>query len=144
MQDLSDDDAAMAAVLRTTRTIAMVGASANASRPSHGVMRYLLDVGYTVIPVTPKPEPIHGINPVPSLEAAAKQAGGYLDMVDVFRDPSALPQVVHDTIATGAAILWTQLGVVDEGALHRAIANGIGVVSDRCIKVEHARLIGAP
>ncbi len=138
--DITGDDAAMQALLTTTRRVAVVGASADPSRASNAIVRYLLDHGYDVVPVTPKEEPIHGLTPAPDL-AAAKESGP-VDIVDVFRRPSALPDVIEEAIAIDAPAMWFQLGVVHD-SIHRAVGHGMEVVVDRCIKIEHARLIAS-
>lgn len=127
-------------LLARTRTIAMVGASPDAWRPSHGIMRRLQAAGYRVVPVNPTRagETLHGETIVPSLA----EAGSGIDLVNVFRRPDALAQVVADTAAAGIPAIWTQLGVRDEVAAERADAAGLAFVMDRCISVEHRRLLG--
>lgn len=124
-------------VLRTTRRIALVGASAKPWRPSHGVMRFLLDRGYDVTPVNPglDGQQIHSRTVVARLDDAAP-----LDMVDVFRNSAHAGRVVDDAIRLGARVIWMQLGVVDEAAAARARAAGITVVMDRCPVIEERRL----
>lgn len=125
-----------------TRTIAMVGASANPLRPSYTVFSYLrrqpeLDVS----PINPALEHIDGVKAYPSLAAYAAE-NGPPDVVDVFRRPSELMGVVHEAIAVGAKALWLQYGVIDPDAIALADVSGLDVVVDRCLKVEHARFRG--
>jgi predicted CoA-binding protein len=130
------------ALLERTTTIAMVGASDNALRPSYTVFSYLrTQTPYRVTPINPKLESIDGVTAFPTLAAYAAQ-NGPPDVVDVFRRPSDAVSVVDDAIATGARALWFQYGVVNEEAIARADAAGLTVVVDRCIKVEYARWCG--
>lgn len=131
-----DDD--IRALLRQTQRIAMVGASNKPDRPSYGVMRFLLDQGYEVIPVNPvlAGQTIHGQMVVAQLADIAPP----VDMVDIFRASDAAGAVVDEAIAHGAQSVWMQLGVVDAAAAARAEAAGLNVVMDRCPKIEIARL----
>ena len=131
-----DDD--IRALLRQTQRIAMVGASNKPDRPSYGVMRFLLDQGYEVIPVNPvlAGQTIHGQMVVAQLADIAPP----VDMVDIFRASDAAGAVVDEAIAHGAQSVWMQLGVVDAAAAVRAEAAGLSVVMDRCPKIEIARL----
>jgi uncharacterized protein len=130
-------DAAIRAILETTRRIALVGASAKPWRPSHGVMRFLLDCGYDVTPVNPglEGQAIHDHPVAGRLEQAAP-----LEMVDVFRNSAHVGGVVDDAIALGARVVWMQLGVIDQAAAARARDAGIAVVMDRCPVIEARRL----
>ncbi len=127
-------------VLRTARRIAVVGASPDPARPSHEVARYLVAAGYEVIPVNPTVTgPLLGAPVAASLE----EIEGPVDVVDVFRQPSAAPDVARSAAAIGASVLWLQLGVVSEEAARIAADAGLGVVMDRCIAVEHRRVLAA-
>jgi predicted CoA-binding protein len=137
--DITRDDAAMGRMLEGRPRIAMVGASDNPARDSNRVFRYLVAHGYEVVPVNPVVPAVEGVPTVPDLKAAA--AGGPIAIVDVFRAPDAVPPIVEEAIAVGAKGLWLQLGVVNEPAIRRAVAAGLDVVVDRCIKIEHARLL---
>ncbi|HTW68679.1 MAG TPA: CoA-binding protein [Acetobacteraceae bacterium] len=130
-------DAAIRAILENTRRIAVVGASAKPWRPSHGVMRFLLDCGYDVTPVNPglAGHAIHGRPVVADLDEAAP-----LDMVDVFRNAAHAGSVVDAAIRSGAHVVWMQLGVIDEAAAERARWAGLTVVMDRCPVIEARRL----
>jgi uncharacterized protein len=132
------DDVAIAALLRSTRRIAVVGASAKPERPSYGVMRALIDHGYDVVPVNPglAGQEIHGRIVVTSLADVMPPA----DMVDIFRDSESAGAVVDAAIAHGAQSVWMQIGVINPEAAARAEAAGLEVVMDRCPKVELRRL----
>jgi len=124
------DDRAIADLLGETRTIAMVGASDRPDRPSYGVMRFLQQQGYRVLPVNPQitGEHVHGEYVWRDLE----QIGEPIDMVDIFRRPAAAGDAVDQAIAAGAKSVWMQLGVINEEAAARAEAAGLKVVMDRC------------
>ncbi len=125
-------------ILRKAKTIAMVGLSANPYRPSHFVAIYLLAEGYTIIPVNPREQQILGRTCYPSLRDIPVP----VDLVDIFRDPAAVPPLIEDAIAIGAWAVWMQLGVIHEGAAARAREAGLQVVMDACVKIEHARFFG--
>ncbi|MCS4504542.1 CoA-binding protein [Arhodomonas aquaeolei] len=135
---MTDTDTSLRALLQHTHTIAVVGLSPKPQRPSHGVAQYLQAHGYRVIPVNPGHETILGETSYPDLRSIPEP----VDMVDVFRRPDQVAAVVEDAVAVGAPSLWLQLGVIDEAAAQRARDAGLTVVMDRCLKIEHARLIG--
>ena len=124
-------------ILQRFTRVAMVGLSANPSRPSYRVAVHLIAYGYTVIPVNPTVEAVLGIKAVPTLADA-----GELEIVDVFRRQSEVGAVVDEAIALGAKAIWLQLGLQDDAAAARARAAGIPFVQDRCIKMEHCRWFG--
>jgi predicted CoA-binding protein len=128
-------------LLTNARTIAMVGASDRPNRPSHGVMKYLQDHGYRVIPVNPQiaGEHVHG----EFVWTELAQLGVPIDIVDIFRRPEAAGDAVDQAIFIGARAVWMQIGVINQEAAARAEAAGLKVVMDRCPKIEIARL-GVP
>lgn len=134
-------------ILETTRTVAIVGMSDNPERASHEVAHYLQAGGYRIIPVNPllarKGDKVLGETPYADLEAAAKglkDAGEHpIDLVDVFRKSEDVPPVADQAIAIGAKTLWLQLGIHHPDAEHKAAAEGLNVVSNKCTKIEHAR-----
>lgn len=129
-------------LLARVRTIAMVGASANPLRPSYTVFSYLRRrPEFVVTPINPTIATLDGIVAFPSLAAYAAQRGAP-DLVDVFRRPSELVDVVNDAIASEAKAIWFQYGVVNDEAIALADRAGMDVVVDRCMKVEHARFGG--
>jgi predicted CoA-binding protein len=132
----SDED--IAALLAETRTIAMIGASDRPSRPSYGVMGFLQDHGYRVIPVNPQitGEHVHGEYVWRELSQIAEP----IDLVDVFRRGEAAGDAVDQAIAAGAKAVWMQLGVINEEATARAEAAGLKVVMDRCPVIEIRRM----
>lgn len=134
------DDLYLRKILRETRTIAMVGASANWNRPSYFAMKYLLDRGYKVIPVNPAAagQEILGQKVYGSLADLPLKA----DMVDIFRNSEAAGPITDDAIAHGAKVVWMQIGVVNPAAAARAEKAGLKVVMNRCPKIEHSRLAG--
>jgi predicted CoA-binding protein len=132
----SDHD--IARVLARTRSIALLGASSNPARPSYRVARFLIDEGYEVHPVNPglAGQQLLGRTVVATLADVPVA----VDMVDVFRQPRFLPEIVQQAIELGIAILWTQLGVVNTAAVSEAEQNGLEVVMDRCPAIEVPRL----
>lgn len=133
---------AIQSLLRSARTIAVVGLSDNPSRPSHEVASKLLDYGYRIIPVNPVLATWEGIRAVPDLDHLSEVLGPgeQVDIVDVFRQPQHVNEVVDDCIRLKLPALWLQLGVVDPAAAQRAVAAGITVVMDKCLKVERMRI----
>ncbi len=134
------DDLYLRRILRETKTIAMVGLSANWNRPSFFAAKYLLDRGYKVIPVNPaaKGQEILGQKVHGSLDELPVKA----DMVDIFRNSEAAGPITDEAIRHGAKVVWMQLGVVNEAAAKRAEDAGLKVVMNRCPKIEHSRLAG--
>ena len=132
-------DAELAAVLQAARTIAVVGLSPRAHRPSHGVARYLQRAGYRVVPVNPGHATILGERSYASLdEAAAERA---IDIVDVFRRSEFAGAVVDQALPLRPRLVFLQLGVTDVAAGDRARAAGVPFIQDRCLAVEHQRLV---
>jgi uncharacterized protein len=126
-------------IIRRTKTVAMVGASDNPARASYFVATYLLSSSdFEVWFVNPRAETILGRPVYRSLA----ELPGRPDLVDVFRKPGDLPEVLDETLDVGASTLWLQLGLWDEAVARRAEAAGLAVVMDRCLKIEHARFHG--
>ncbi|WP_197375764.1 CoA-binding protein [Mycolicibacterium baixiangningiae] len=125
-------------IMRETRTVAVVGASANPMRPSYGVWDYLRSAShYELYLVNPTVDEIDGTTVYPSLADLPVVP----DMVDVFRRSSELPSVLRDAVAVGAKTLWLQQGLWDEQIARDGVAAGLQVVMDRCLKVDYARLL---
>ncbi|HZP99422.1 MAG TPA: CoA-binding protein [Reyranella sp.] len=135
------DDAYLRRILRDTKTIAMVGASANWNRPSYFAMKYLQDRGYKIYPINPGAvgQEILGEKVYGTLDELPQK----VDMVDIFRNSQAAGPITDEAIKHGAKVVWMQLGVVNEDAAKRAEKAGLKVVMDRCPKIEHSRLSGS-
>ncbi|WP_324751651.1 CoA-binding protein [Roseovarius sp. Pro17] len=129
-------------ILRNTRRIALIGASANPARPSYGVMQFLLNAGYGVVPVNPglAGQTLQGRQVVATLS----DIEGDIDMIDIFRRPEHVPAIVDEALERfpNLQTIWMQIGVVHEEAGATARASGVNVVMDRCPAIEHPRLIG--
>jgi predicted CoA-binding protein len=132
------DDSEILELLRTSRRIAVVGASSNPLRPSWAVFRSLVAAGYDCVPVNPNEAKVHGVTAVATLAEAA--AGGSIDIVDVFRRPEFTEEIARDAVAIGARALWLQLSVVNWDTARIAAAGGLAVVMDRCSAIEVRRL----
>jgi uncharacterized protein len=126
-------------ILEGTRTIAVVGLSASPARPSHSVSAYMQRQGYRIIPVNPGIPSALGERSYPNLETASAMEG-HLDLVNVFRAPAFVPEIVKETMRLRIPFLWLQEGVCHEEAAQWAENDGIKVVMDRCILKEHSQL----
>lgn len=135
---MADDISTLRRILRTCRTVAVVGLSAEWHRPSFFVAKYLQGHGYRVVPVNPRYTEILGERSYARLEDIPFA----VDMVDVFRRSEDVLPFAHAAIAIGAKCLWQQIGVVNAQADASARAAGLDSVIDRCVKIEHARLFG--
>jgi predicted CoA-binding protein len=126
-------------LLRRIHRIAVVGLSDDPTRPSHGVAKYLQSVGYKIMPVNPKHlgETILG-EPV---VAKVNDLEGPIDVVEIFRRPVDVPRPVEEAIAAGAGAIWMQLGIRNDEAGQKAADAGLFVVMNRCMAIEHRRLI---
>ena len=140
--DLPYSDDYLQDILKSVKTIAMVGASPDKTKFSYGVLRVLSETGYEIIPINPRPglEEIRGLKVYPSLEAVRQP----IDMVDVFRRPEDLPQVAKEAVQVGAKVLWGQIGVKNAEAARIAEDAGLKVVMDRCPKIELFRPFWKP
>ena len=126
------------AVLQRARTIAIVGLSDKPDRASYAVARFLQRNGYRIIPVNPN---LHGLVLGEVPYASLRDIREHVDVVDIFRRPEHVPAVVEDAIAIGADVVWMQVGVGNQEAANRARGAGLGVVLDRCMAIEHRRLM---
>jgi predicted CoA-binding protein len=125
-------------VLADTRTLAVVGLSADWFRPSSFAAKYMQEHGYRIIPVNPKCEEILGEKCYPNLGAIPEK----VDMVDVFRRAEQCPDIAREAVAIGARSLWLQIGIVSDEARRIAEAAGLTVVMNHCVKIEYARIFG--
>ena len=130
-------DSEVREILNSVKTIAVVGWSPKADRPSHGVAAFLAGRGYRVIPVNPGQA---GQEALGETVVATLAEAGPVDMVDIFRRSDEAGAVMDEAVAVGAKVVWTQLGVVDEAAATRARASGLKVVMNRCPAIEIPRL----
>ena len=130
------DNTTIRRVLEESKTIAVVGLSANMSRPSYSATKYLLDNGYEIIPVNPNYDEILGQKCYPDLESIDRQ----VDIVNLFQRSEAVPAFVQPAIKLKAKTFWLQLGITHPEAESEARAAGLEVIADRCMKIEFARL----
>ena len=137
-----DDIPGLRRILKTNRVIAVVGLSGDWFRPSYFAAKYMIEHGYTVIPVNPRYQEILGQKCYRSLRDAAENSTVKIDIVDVFRRTDDVMPIAEDAIAIGAKVLWQQLGVTNVEAAKKAEAAGLEAVMDHCVKIEHARLFG--
>ena len=133
-----NDSAGLRHILQESRIIAVVGLSSNEQRPSYRVAKYMMEHGYTIIPVNPAESEILGQKCYASLAEIPQK----IDIVDCFRKSVDITPLAEAAIATGAKTLWLQLEIINEAATQRASTAGLNVVQDLCIKIEHARLLG--
>ncbi len=129
----------IAEILKTTRTIAVVGLSSKPMRPSNGVSAYMQRAGYRIIPVNPNEQQVLGEKSYARLEDVPEK----IDCVNVFRRPQFVPAIVESAIRIGAKSLWLQEGVIHADAAERARQAGLSVVMDKCILKEHRKLLRA-
>jgi len=125
-------------ILRSARTIAVVGLSGKRFRPSYGVAEYMQRSGYRIIPVNPQESQVLGETCYPDLDSVPDA----VDIVDIFRRSEYVPEIVEAAIRKGAKVVWMQEGVVHEDAARRAMDAGLAVVMDRCMLREHAKTQG--
>lgn len=132
-----EDDASIREILKTAKSIAVVGASPKPGRDSGTIASYLARKGFRVIPVNPAYTEVFGMKCFPDLTSI----GSHVDVVDIFRRPDEVMPVVEEAIKIRAGTVWMQLEVVNEEAARRAEEAGLNVVMDRCIAVEYRRLV---
>ena len=135
---VDDDSEKIRRILRTSRTVAVVGLSAQWHRPSYFAAKYLQEHGYRIIPVNPTYPEILGEKSYKSVRDIPEK----VDVVDCFRRSNEIPALADDAIAIGAKILWMQLGVENAAARAKAEAAGLEVIENRCMKIEHGRFFG--
>jgi uncharacterized protein len=133
-----DDSDKLRRILRGSRTIAVVGLSAQWHRPSYFAAKYLQEHGYRIIPVNPTYDSILGEKSYKSVRDIPEK----VDVVDCFRKSEEIPKLADDAIAIGAKVLWMQLGVENAEARRKAEAAGLEVVENHCMKIEHGRFFG--
>ncbi len=133
------DDEKMKELLTKGKTIAVVGLSDKPERDSYRVARYLQEKGYRIIPVNPRLGEVLGEKAYPDLASIPEP----VDIVNVFRRSEEVPGVVKDALLKKPAAIWLQLGVINEEAASLAQSQGVQVIMDRCIKIEHSRLLGS-
>ena len=133
-----DDIAGLRRILARSHTIAVVGLSAQWYRPSYFAAKYMQDHGYRIVPVNPNYQAILGEKCYPNLTAIPHS----VDVVDCFRKPGELVPIAREAISIGAKVLWMQLGIRNDEAARIATDAGLEVVMNRCVKIEHARILG--
>ena len=133
----NEQTATIRKILRDAKTIAVVGLSPKPHRPSHQVASYLMEVGYTIIPVNPGQDAILGRTCYPNLRAIPTP----VDMVDIFRRQETVLPIVEDAISIGAQFIWMQEGIVNKEAAAKAESAGLTVIMDRCTKIDHMNLL---
>jgi uncharacterized protein len=139
---LVDDIAGLRRILTRSRTIAVVGLSAHWYRPSFFAAKYMRDHGYRIIPVNPAYDEVMGERCYADVRTAAAASATPIDIVDCFRKPTEIVPIAREAVAVGAKVLWMQLGIRNEEAAKIALDAGLDVVMDRCVKIEHARILG--
>jgi len=133
-----DDIPTIRKILSENKVLAIVGLSANESRPSFFAAKYMQDHGYKIIPVNPRYKEVLGQPCYPDLESIPEP----VDIVDVFQRPDKVLPIAHSAVAIKAKVLWMQLGVNNSEAAQLATDAGLEVVVDRCVKIEYARMFG--
>ena len=133
-----DDITGLRGILTRSHVIAIVGLSANWYRPSYFAAKYLQEHGYRIVPVNPNYTDVLGETCYPDVASIP----GPVDIVDGFRKPEEMPALAREAVAKGAKVLWMQLGIRSDEAARIASDAGLDVVQDRCVKIEHARIMG--
>lgn len=132
-------DEEVAAILRQAKTIAVVGISHKEERDSHKVAKYLKEHGYRMIPVNPKYKEVLGEICYPDLKSVPER----IDVVDIFRNLEAIPEIVDEAIRVGAGAVWMQLGLAHNQAAEKARCSGLKVVMNKCTKIEHQKMVNS-
>ncbi len=135
---LVDDIAGLRRILTRSRSIAVVGISANWYRPSYFAAKYMQDHGYQIFPVNPNYTEVLGRKCYPTIAAIPEP----IDIVDCFRKSTEMVPLAHEAVAKGAKVLWMQLGIRNDEAAAIASAAGLEIVMNHCVKIEHARILG--
>jgi predicted CoA-binding protein len=135
---ITDDIAGLRRILTRARVVAVVGLSASWYRPSYFAAKYLQDHGYRIVPVNPTHDEVLGEKCYPDLASIP----GAVDVVDCFRRAEDMPPIARGAVAKGAKVLWMQIGIKNDEAARIALAGGLEVVMNRCVKLEHARIMG--
>ncbi len=138
MTSILTQDSQIKALLEQTKTIAVVGLSPDPTKPSYEVSSYLQSKGYKIVPVRPDTEEVLGEKAYTSLSEIPFP----IDIVDIFRRVEFIPEIVDQAIKIGAKAVWMQLGLEHEQAAQKAISNGMDVVMDRCLLIEHKKFFG--
>lgn len=133
---MSNEDTLIKELLTHSKTIAVVGLSDKPDRPSYEVAQYLQKKGYKIIPVNPAIDKILGEKSYASLSEISES----IDIVDIFRKPEFIPEIVDEAIRIKAKAIWMQLDLIDEEAAQKAKKAGLKVIMDRCLLIEHRRL----
>jgi uncharacterized protein len=136
LRDKNECQEEIATILKKTRTIAVVGISDKENRDSHKVAKYLKQNGYRMIPVNPKCQEVLG----ETCYSTLREVPEHIDVVDIFRNLEAIPEIVDEAIAIGADCVWMQLGLTHHEAAEKARSAGLQVVMNHCMKIEHAKL----
>jgi len=123
-------------ILNKNKSIAVVGMSNNPLRPSNQVSNYMINAGYKIYPVNPKYKQIFGLECYPDLKSIPVK----VDIVNVFRRPEYVEEIVEESVEIGAKVIWFQLGVINHKAALKAQDYGLKVIMDRCIKIEHCQI----
>ena len=132
-----DDIGGLSRILLQSRTIAVLGLSANWYRPSYFAAKYMQDRGYRIVPVNPSYDEVLGERCFPTLREVPVR----VDIVDCFRKADEIPSIARDAVAIGARVLWMQLGIRNDQAARIAVDGGLDLVMNRCVKIEHARIL---
>ncbi|MEO8675227.1 MAG: CoA-binding protein [Casimicrobiaceae bacterium] len=133
-----DDIVGLRGILARSRVIAVVGLSANWYRPSYFAAKYMQEHGYRIVPVNPNYAEVLGAKCYPDIASIV----GDVDIVDCFRKAEEMPALAREAVDKGAKVLWMQLGIRNAEAARIASEGGLDVVQDRCVKIEHARIMG--